>query len=107
MSKREDTRKGSSVPTTSSHAHPPSAHYRRAVSLEYNDGGEGAPRVNAKGDHLVADQIVKIARRFGVPVVEKGEMARALSSVPLDQEIPEPLFEAVAVMLQELKRTVK
>lgn len=105
MSKREDKREIDGTPTTSSSQSP--AHYRRAVSLEYTESGDGAPRVNAKGDNLVADHIVKIARRFGVPVVEKGEMARALSSVPLDQEIPEPLFEAVAVMLQELKRTVK
>ena len=105
MSKREGKSERNGHPPKSSSSSP--AHYRRAVSLEYNEGGEGAPRVNAKGDNLVADHIVKIARRFGVPVVEKGEMARALSSVPLDQEIPEPLFEAVAVMLQELKRTVK
>ncbi|MFM1849140.1 MAG: FlhB HrpN YscU SpaS Family, partial [Pseudomonadota bacterium] len=49
-----------------------------------------------------ADAVVKIARRFGVPVVEDSRVARLLKDLPADQPIPPALFEAVAVILQRI-----
>ncbi|MCB0353130.1 MAG: EscU/YscU/HrcU family type III secretion system export apparatus switch protein [Bdellovibrionales bacterium] len=77
--------------------------YNRAVGLEYRAKDEQAPTVSIKGDAVSADQVVRIARRFGVPVVEEPELARALSLLQEEEEIPEELFEAVAIILHRLR----
>ena len=78
--------------------------YRSAVSLEYEAGRDAAPRVGVKSPAFSADELVRLARRFGVPVVERPELARALQAVDGDAEIPEELFEAVAVVLHQIER---
>lgn len=88
--------------------------YKLAVGLHYDpsqnagdSGGSQTPKVEIRGDDLMADDVVKIARRFGIPVVEKPELARALSSVEIDSEIPEELFEAVAATLNEIEKRTR
>ncbi|SMC19355.1 flagellar biosynthetic protein FlhB [Desulfacinum hydrothermale DSM 13146] len=72
-------------------------HY--AVALVYREGLE-APKVVAKGMNLVAQNIIKTARKHGVPVVQNPPLARALyKQVKLDQTIPEALYRAVAKVL--------
>ncbi len=72
-------------------------HY--AVALEYHTGME-APKVTAKGMDFVAKQIIKLARRSGVPVHQNPPLARALySQVKLDESIPMNLYKAVARVL--------
>ena len=83
------------------------AQYRTAVSLDYQEGVSAAPLLAAKGDHLVADLIVSTARRFGVPVVERPALARALRTIDIDQQIPEDLYRAVAVVFNELSRSLR
>ena len=77
--------------------------YRTAVGLAYLPGQDGAPSVEVKGEDLIAEKIVQTAHRFGVPVVEDRNLARALNSLELDQQIPESLFEAVAVVLNQIE----
>jgi len=77
--------------------------YKLAVGLEYDEKDSDAPVVGTKGEYFSADEIVKIAKRFGIPVVEKPELARALKSLEENESIPEELFEAVAIVLNELK----
>jgi type III secretion system FlhB-like substrate exporter len=45
---------------------------------------------------------VALAKRYGVPVVERPELAEALSEVELDQEVPAHLFEVAASLLVEI-----
>lgn len=77
--------------------------YKRAVALAYDAEHGEAPLVNAQGDAFGADEIVRIARRFGVPVVENSAVAQALSQLSLDQHIPENLYQAVAIILNNLE----
>ena len=77
--------------------------YRTAIGLAYLPGRESAPSVEVKGEDLVAERIVQTAHRFGVPVVEDRSLARALNGLELDQQIPESLFEAVAVVLNQIE----
>ena len=77
--------------------------YRRVVGLSYGGTEAETPAVTIKGEHFEADELVKIAKRFGIPVVEKGEVARALDALEEGQEIPESLYEAVAVILSSLE----
>lgn len=74
-----------------------------AVALEYDH--ETAPRVTAIGQGDIADRMQEIARHHGVPLVENPQLAAALSKLPLDQEIPEQLYRAVAEVLSYILRT--
>lgn len=80
--------------------------YELAAALSYQ-GGADAPRVNLKGDLFSADDIVKAAKRFGVPVIEDEHLAQALSDLEIDQEIPQSLYETVAVLLREIENLKK
>ncbi|MDR1728599.1 MAG: EscU/YscU/HrcU family type III secretion system export apparatus switch protein [Acidobacteriota bacterium] len=77
-----------------------------AVALQYAPG-ESAPVVKAKGQGLVAQRIVEIARDADVPVVEDAALVSALLSLELGQEIPAALYEAVARILAWVYRLEK
>jgi flagellar biosynthesis protein len=70
---------------------------RRAVALACDD--DGAPRVVAKGGGDVAARILEVAAAHGVPLEHDPALARLLSRVDLGDEIPRPLFAAVAQVL--------
>ncbi len=74
-----------------------------AVALEYDR--EQAPRVTGIGKGDAAERMLEIARHHGVPLVENSQLAVALSKLPLDQEIPERLYRAVAEVLSYILRT--
>jgi flagellar biosynthesis protein len=75
---------------------------RRAAVLAYDAEDarrHRAPRVVAKGQGLVADEILACARAAGVPVHESRELVDLLAQVDLDQHIPPALYVAVAEVL--------
>ncbi|MDQ7990287.1 MAG: EscU/YscU/HrcU family type III secretion system export apparatus switch protein [Candidatus Dactylopiibacterium sp.] len=69
-----------------------------AVALAYQEG-EAAPRVVAKGQGLIAQQIIEHAREAGVFVHESRELVALLMQVDLDSRIPPQLYVAVAELL--------
>jgi flagellar biosynthetic protein FlhB len=71
-----------------------------AVALRYDEKTMNAPTVVAKGAELMAAQIRELAREAGVPVCRDAPLARALYHLEIDEEIPEELYEAVAVILR-------
>lgn len=75
-----------------------------AVALVYEKEGEGAPRVVAKGENVLAARIIDIAREAGVPVIRNVPLAHALLRLELGEEIPEELYEAVAEILKFVYR---
>jgi len=81
--------------------------YRQAVGLVYREGGAEAPIIGVSGEGPAADEIVKAARRFGVPVVSDPSLARALAGVEIDREIPEQLFKAVALLLASIEQRAR
>ncbi|MGB5278206.1 MAG: EscU/YscU/HrcU family type III secretion system export apparatus switch protein [Gammaproteobacteria bacterium] len=70
---------------------------RTVVALQYD--GAGAPRVTAKGTGLTGEQILALAREHGIPLHENGDLAEALSHIPLGEEIPAKVFAIVAEIL--------
>ncbi len=68
-----------------------------AVALHY--AKPSAPKVVAVGRGAIGQRIIDVAREHGVPVEQNPELAQALSRVELDQEIPEQLYMAVALVL--------
>jgi len=81
-------------------------HY--AVALRYKSNSMRAPKVVAKGVHLLAARIRELGEENRVPILEAPSLARALyHHADLDTEIPEKLYTAVAEVLAyvfQLKR---
>jgi len=73
-------------------------HY--AVALRYQDDAMRAPKVVAKGSHLLAGRIRELAQQHQIPILESPRLARALyHHTELGDEIPEALYTAVAEVL--------
>lgn len=72
-------------------------HY--AVALVYKPGME-APTVVGKGVDFLAQKIIGLGRKHGIPIVQSPPLARALyKQVKLDESIPMELYRAVAKIL--------
>lgn len=77
----------------------------RAVALAYAQGVDGAaPRVRAKGQGAIAEEIIRRARTAGVFVHESPELVSLLMQVDLDRQIPPQLYQAVAGLLAWIYR---
>jgi flagellar biosynthesis protein len=74
------------------------ARRQSAVALAYG-AGDPAPKVVAKGQGLVAEQIIGRARDAGVFVHESKELVALLMEVDLDRQIPPGLYRAIAELL--------
>src|SRR5262245_54033313 len=75
---------------------------RQAAAIRYDASDvkqSQSPRVVAKGQGFVADEIIERARAAGVPIHESRELAALLTQVDLDQHIPPALYIAVAEVL--------
>ena len=73
-------------------------HY--SVALKYQQGGNGAPVLIAKGVDLIALKIREVAKLNNITIVEAPVLARAVFyNTRLDEEIPEGLYKAVAQVL--------
>jgi len=71
-----------------------------AVAVRYERGETSAPVVVAKGAELLAARIRELAKESGVPVTRDVPLARALYELEIDEEVPEELYESVAVVLR-------
>lgn len=74
-----------------------------AVALAYQ-GGATAPKIVAKGNGLIAEEIIARAREHGVFVHESKELVALLMQVELDRDIPPALYRVVAELLAWLYR---
>lgn len=74
-----------------------------AVALAYREG-QVAPRVVAKGNGIIAQEIIKRAKESGIYVHESSELVALLMQVNLDDRIPPQLYLAVAELLAWLYR---
>jgi flagellar biosynthetic protein FlhB len=73
---------------------------RYAVALRYDDKAMRAPRVVAKGMHLIAGRIRGLAEEHRVPVLQAPPLARALyRHAEIGDEVPAALYAAVAEVL--------
>ncbi len=70
---------------------------RTAVALHYD--GQGAPRVTAKGQLLLAEKILELAQEHGIPLYEDADLVTLLAHLELGDEIPQNLYVAVAEVI--------
>ena len=78
-----------------------------AVALRYQTEEpfrDVVPRLVAKGQGLLADRMLELARQHGVPVQQDPDLLMALEPLDLDSLIPPELFQAVAIVLASLYR---
>ncbi|MFO7838411.1 MAG: EscU/YscU/HrcU family type III secretion system export apparatus switch protein [Desulfosalsimonadaceae bacterium] len=72
---------------------------KKAVALLYDRKKADAPTVAASGKGPVAGQILSAAEEAGIPIQEDPDLAEVLARVPLGEEIPVELYQAVAEIL--------
>ena len=70
---------------------------QKAVALMYN--GDTAPKVAAKGEADIAEQIIAIANKHNVPLYQNAELVNILATLELGEEIPEVLYLAIAEII--------
>ncbi|WP_416201356.1 MAG: FlhB HrpN YscU SpaS Family protein [Thermocaproicibacter melissae] len=69
---------------------------QKAAALKYSDNGtDSAPVVVASGSGHIAQTIIDIAEKNGVPVFRDSSLATLLSQLQCDTEIPPELYRAV------------
>ena len=72
---------------------------KKAVALKYKPGEDKAPKVTAKGIGLLAEKIIDMARKHGIPVKDDPDLVEVLSRLDFDEEIPPELYVVVAELL--------
>jgi len=80
----------------------------RAAALRYQPQApflDAAPRLVAKGQGLLAERILTLAREHGISISQDPNLLNALEPLELNRLIPPELFQAVAILLATLYRT--
>lgn len=69
---------------------------KQAVALTYDQQANEPPRVTALGKGKIAENIIEKAEAYDVPIVEDPSLVELLSTLNINETIPEELYEAVA-----------
>ncbi len=80
---------------------------RKAAALKYRHMIDQAPTVIAKGQGVVAERILEIARKHGIPMTKDPALLEVLSKLDVGEEIPPDLYRAVAEVLAYVYRMTK
>jgi len=80
---------------------------QKAAALRYDKDKESAPRVIAKGEGSVAENIIKIAELHNLPIRKDEDLIELLSKVEIDKEVPEALYKAVAEVFSFIYKASK
>ena len=77
----------------------------RAVALKYNVEEDASPVVIASGYGTVAEHIIDIAEKKGIPVFKDDSAASLLCMLEVGSNIPVELYEVVAAIYCKLIET--
>lgn len=80
---------------------------KRVVALRYDASSSEAPRVIAKGQRLIAERILELAREHDIHVHEDPVLVGLLAKIDVNAEIPPDLYGAVAEVLSFVYRLNK
>ncbi len=79
-----------------------------AVAIDYDESAQPAPRILTMGRGFIAEQILKVAAEFHVPIMRNVALARTLyEKGRISDYIPEETFQAVAEILKWIERLEK
>lgn len=76
----------------------------QAVALHYDRRPESTPKVVATGRGDLAQQIIAAAEAAGVDIVQDPDLLEVLGRVPVGEDIPIEMFQAVAEILAFIYR---
>ena len=77
---------------------------KKAAALGYKHQVDNAPILLAKGQGIIAQRIIEVARQFNIPLKRDPALIEVLSELELDREIPPELYRAVAEILAYVYR---
>ncbi|MCR4941196.1 MAG: FlhB-like flagellar biosynthesis protein [Campylobacter sp.] len=80
---------------------------KKAVALGYNKAKDNAPKVIASGKGEVANNILRLAEQYDIPIKHDPDLIEVLSKVEINQEIPPNLYKAVAEIFSFLYKITK
>lgn len=72
---------------------------KTAVAVTYQKERDAAPKIVAKGKGAVAEKIIDLAKKNGVPMHEDPDLVEVLSKLDLGQEIPPEMYKLIAEVL--------
>ena len=78
---------------------------KKAVALRYDKEKEAAPTVIGKGQGLMAEKILALAKEHNIPIHEDSDLTEILSHLDLQAEIPPDTYVVVAELLAFIYRT--
>ena len=76
----------------------------QAVALRYDHQPGSSPKVTASGRGEMAQRIIEAAEAAGVDIVQDPDLLEVLGRVPVGEDIPPELFQAVAEILAFIYR---
>jgi flagellar biosynthesis protein len=71
----------------------------QAAALKYDREKDAAPRVSAKGRGVIAEKIIELAKKNGIPIKSDPALIQILSKLDIDEQIPVELYKTVAEIL--------
>lgn len=69
------------------------------MAVQYDPDKKDAPFVIAKGEGIVADNIIERGVEEGIHIIEDNVLVDSLVKLEITEEIPEELYTAVAEIL--------
>lgn len=75
-----------------------------AVALSFDPTRDRAPKVTAKGEGDLAEEIIRLALEHGIPIKYDPDLLQVLSKLDVGQAIPEEAFLVVAELLAFIYR---
>jgi len=74
----------------------------KAVALRYEMNQNKAPIVIASGYGEIAERIIHIGEKHGIPIYQDDQASSILCMLKLGQSIPEELYSLIATLYIEL-----
>ncbi|HEX2952854.1 MAG TPA: EscU/YscU/HrcU family type III secretion system export apparatus switch protein [Bacillota bacterium] len=72
---------------------------KRAIALRYKKGEDPAPIVLAKGKGTIAEAIMELANKAGIPTMAEPELASLLELTEVGEAIPPEAYKLAAEII--------
>lgn len=73
-----------------------------AIAVKYDRTLDKAPKVLERGEGLIAEEIIKIAKEHKIPIVQNEDVAKILKRCEIDSFIPVEAYLLVAQILSKI-----
>ncbi len=78
---------------------------KNAVALSYDENKDTSPVIVASGAGYIAERIIEVANKAGIPICRDETAAGLLSQLELGQEIPSELYQVVSEIFAYIIKT--